>query len=402
MATYSSVPGRGPQPLTRALEYVAISVLLIFPIPLYVVHTHRPIVVALHAALVIPLYWSRKFPEAAFAVIAAVAFVQWFIYSPMPSDVAVLIALFSIASTRPLRHAILAAAVVEIGVLMVVLRHDTLGGGVVEGPGPWRAHLFDFIFLSGLTTAATVLGTNHQNRRAYLAEVEERAARLESERDQQAQLAVAGERARVAREMHDIVAHNLAVMIALTDGAALTLHSNPDRATTALNEASNAGRIALTDMRRVLGILRDPDSVTQAPRETMPHLTALDQLIETVRYTGLDVRYRTSGPIRTLPEALQLSIYRIVQEALTNVMKHALGARTVTVEIAVTDLDVVIVVHDDGRAVSGPPGTGHGLVGMRERATLHGGTVAACSTPTGWRAEIHLQIQHLDTESEPS
>ncbi|MGN6721725.1 MAG: sensor histidine kinase [Marmoricola sp.] len=394
MADLATAPGQGTQRLGRVLEYVALGLLLILPIPFYVAHRTHAFVVPIHLGLVLPLFWSRKAPELAFAVIAAVAFIQWLIYDPMPSDVALLIALFVIASTRPVRHTVMAAAVLELGVLLVVLGHGTLGGQTDYQPGPLRAHFFDFIFLSGLTTAAAVLGTNMQTRRAYLHEVEERAARLEAERDQQAQLAVAGERARVAREMHDIVAHNLAVMVALTDGAALTLTTNPQRATIALEEASKAGRTALTDMRQVLGILRDSDA--EASREATPHLSALDQLVETVRHTGLDVRYRTSGPIQTLPEALQLSTYRIVQEALTNVMKHAHGARVVTVDVATSEVEVVIVVQDDGTASTAPPGVGHGLVGIRERAALHGGTVSAGATPAGWRTESRLRIEHLD------
>lgn len=408
MTETPNAPGQDVQRLARALEFLLLLAFLVLPIPLYAHHTGRPIVAVLHVALVLPLFWRRRYPELVFLTLAAVALVQWIVYEPFPSDAALLLALYTVASTRSLRRGIGAALLLEFGVLLVVLGHDAgiihTANAAATGPAAHsvRGRIFEFIFLSGLTTAAAVLGVNVQTRRAYLSEVEERAARLEDERDQQAQLAVAGERARVAREMHDIVAHNLAVMIALTDGAALTLTSNPERAAIALNEASNAGRIALTDMRRVLGILRDPDSGAEAPRQTMPHLTALDQLIETVRHTGLDVRYRTSGPIQTLPEALQLSIYRIVQEALTNVMKHARTAQTVIVEIAVTDADVVIVVHDDGQAASVPPGTGHGLVGMRERAALHDGTVAAGPTPTGWRAETRLQIQHPETESEPS
>ncbi|HWU32260.1 MAG TPA: histidine kinase, partial [Marmoricola sp.] len=398
MAGISTAPGLTAQRLARVLEYALLTFFLAIPIPFYAHHNARPVVAVLHVGLVLPLFWRRRFPEFVFAVVATIAFVQWLVYEPFPTDVALLIALYTVASLRPLRWAILAGSVLEFGVLLVVIGHNTVLGRNPNGQSA-HAKLLEFILLSGLTTAAAVLGVNGQTRRAYLSEVEERAARLEAERDQQSQLAVAGERARVAREMHDIVAHNLAVMVALTDGAALTLTTNPGRAEIALNEASNAGRIALTDMRRVLGILRDPDTEADVPRDSMPHLTALDQLVETVRHTGLDVRYRTTGPIQTLPEALQLSIYRIVQEALTNVMKHARGAQTVTIEIAVSEAEVVIVVHDDGAGTDAPPGVGHGLVGMRERAALHSGSVSAGPTPTGWRAEARLQIK---LESEPS
>ena len=379
----STTAGQGAQRLARVLEYYLLCLLLVLPVPLYTWHTHRPMVAVLHVGLVLPLFWRRRSPELTFATIAAVALVQWIVYEPIPSDIALLVALYAIAVSGPIRQTVFAALVLEFGVLLVSIDHHGIA-----------AKIFGFIFLSGLTTAAAVLGTNVQTRRAYLREIEERAARLESERDQKAQLAVAAERARVAREMHDIVAHNLAVMVALTDGAALTMETNPQRATMALNEASNAGRTALHDMRRVLGILRDSDA--EPSREAMPHLSALDQLVETVRHTGLDVRYRTSGPIHTLPEALQLSTYRIVQEALTNVMKHARSAQVATVEVAVTDKEVAITVQDDGAPQTVPLGLGHGLVGMRERAALHRGSVTTGATARGWRTESRLQIDRLD------
>lgn len=402
MTASSTAPGQDAQRLARVLEYALLSVLVVLPIPLYAHHGGRPIVAALHIGLVLPLFWRRQRPELAFLAIAAVAFVQWIVYEPLPTDVTLLVALYTVASTGAFRRTILAASVLEFGVMLVLVGHPAVLGYATAGPAAQGMHgkIFAFIFLSGLTTAAAVLGVNVQTRRAYLREVEERAARLEAERDQQSQLAVAAERARVAREMHDIVAHNLAVMVALTDGAALTFQSNPERASIALSEASNAGRIALTDMRHVLGILRDPDAAAESTRESTPHLAALDRLVETVRHTGLDVHYRTRGPIPLLPAAIQLSAYRIVQEALTNVMRHACGARSVSVDVAVTEVEVAIVVHDDGAPSTAPPGTGHGLVGMRERAALHGGTVVAGFTSTGWRAETHLRIQHFKNEGE--
>lgn len=387
MTGRSTAPGQGAPSRARVLEFALLSVALVLPAAAYATHTGRWWVVVLHIGLVLPLFWRHRFPTAVFAIIAAVALVQWLTYQPLPSDAALLLALYTVASTGPLVRTLVAGGVLELGVLLVSIDH----------PG-YAAKTLGFIFLSGLTTAAAVLGTNVQTRRAYLREVEERAARLESERDQKARLAVAGERTRVARDMHDIVAHNLAVMIALTDGAALTLETNPRRARTALSEASNAGRTALSDLRRVLGILRDTES--EAPRESMPHLSALDQLVETVRHTGLDVRYRTTGPVHELPQAIQLSAYRVVQEAVTNVMKHARRAQVVTVGITATESDVAILVHDDGSTAGTPPDEGHGLVGIRERAALHHGSVVAGPTTTGWRVECRLRLDLSDHEGE--
>jgi len=377
MPDYSIAPGQSAQRFARAVEYLLLSAFLLLPIPLYSVHTHRPLAVVLHLGLVLPLFWRRKAPLLVFAIVAAVALVQWTSYEPLPSDFALLIALFGVASTQPLRQTIAASLVLEFGVLLVSIDHHGI-----------TAKVFGFIFLSGLTTAAAVLGTNLQTRRAYLREVEARAERLEAERDQQAQLAVAAERSRVAREMHDIVAHNLAVMIALTDGAALTVRSDPERAEVALREAASAGRTALTDMRRVLGLLRGTDS--DPDRVPTPQLADLDPLIETVRQTGLDVFYKSGGDISALPEAVQLSGYRIVQEALTNVMKHASDAAKIAVHVRASKSRLVVIVEDDGRAKSAAPTIGHGLAGMRERAALHAGEVTAGPTRRGWRVLAQL------------
>jgi signal transduction histidine kinase len=330
--------------------------------------------------LVVPLILRRRVPVTAFAVIAAIAFVQWFVAEPAVADAALLVAFYGVARSAPRRYVLAAGAVLELGVVLAVLRYTPSHG----------AHSLSFVFLSGLVVAAGVLGWTVRVRTAYLNEVEQRAARLELERDQQAQLAVAAERARVAREMHDVVAHNVSVMVALTDGAALILRSDPNRAAIALGEASRAGRAALTDMRRVLGVLRDSDDA--AALAPAPGLADLAELLAAVRHTGLDVRYTTSGPIADLEPGLQLSAFRIVQEAVTNTLKHATRASTLDVSVAAGDTGVEVSVRDDGRAAdSAPSGTsGHGIVGMRERAAVHSGAVHAGRTPTGWLVHAWL------------
>lgn len=343
---------------------------------------HQPARLFVLAALVAPLPFRRWFPLPTFLVMSAVAFVQWLMFAPAAADAALLLAFYSVAVSGSRRQVVAAAGVLEIGVLLAVLRYTN---------GPPR---LAFVFLSGLVTAAGVLGVSVRTRRAYLQEVEARAARLEFERDQQAQLAVSAERARVAREMHDIVAHNLSVMIALTDGAALTLTTDPRRAGGALSEASRAGRAALADMRRVLGVLRDDDD--PAALAPAPGLTDLEQLLGAVRHTGLDVRYETTGPLTHLEPAVQLSAYRIVQEAVTNTIKHADGATRVDVLLDVAPNGVEVRIRDNGRGVQQvrPEETGgHGLVGMRERAAVHAGEVAAGPTVTGWLVRAWLPTE---------
>ncbi len=324
--------------------------------------------------LVVPLIVRRRAPVLTFAVIAAVAFVQWFLAKPAVADAALLVAFYAVARSAPRRLVLAAGLVLELGVVLAVARYTPTHGGYVLA----------FVFLSGLVVAAGVLGWSVRLRTAYMHEVEQRAARLELERDQQAQLAVAAERARVAREMHDIVTHNLSVMIALTDGAALTLGADPNRAAAALGEASRAGRAALTDMRRVLCLLRDADN--PAALAPAPGVADLKTLLDTIRHTGLDVRYQTSGPLAELPPAVALSTYRIVQEAVTNTLKHAAGADAIDVTLHVLDGGVQILVRDNGKttAMPGTGGGGHGLVGMRERAAVHRGEIHAAPTPHGW------------------
>jgi signal transduction histidine kinase len=335
-------------------------------------------------ALAVPLVWRRRAPFVAFGVLCLIAFVQWLGTNPLAADVAMLIAFYTVAATCTMRRVAVAATVLEGGVVLAVVRYD-------DGQ---RHHLLAFIFLSALVVAAGVLGVNVRVRRAYLAEVEQRAERLELERDQQAQLAVAAERGRIAREMHDIIAHNLTVMIALADGASLTADSDLRRASAAMGEVSASGRRALGEMRRVLGVLRDASGPAElAPA---PGLADLDLLLATVRSTGLNAVLTCEGQIADLPASLQLSIYRLVQESITNSVKHAVAASAVSVRLRRTPHAIDVLVTDDGtgdEAPRDPLAVGHGLVGMRERVSIHGGSIDAGRTSTGWR--VHASFPAL-------
>ena len=267
---------------------------------------------AFSVALVLPLLARRRWPIPVFAVIALVAFAQWQLDVRAFGDAALLVALYTVAVSQPTSRALVAAAVVEGGVVLALARWGA-GNDV-------RA----FVGLSGLATAATVLGMSTRNRRALVATLEERATRLEHERDQQGRLAAAFERARIAREMHDIVAHNVSVMIALADGAGYAARDDPDRAEEAMANLARTGRQALTEMRRLLGVLREEDDDDAGDRSPQPGLGELDALVAQVRSAGLPVGYEISGaPSTPTPPGLQLAIYRIVQEALTNTIKHA-------------------------------------------------------------------------------
>ncbi|MFF7634098.1 sensor histidine kinase [Kitasatospora sp. NPDC008050] len=225
-------------------------------------------------------------------------------------------------------------------------------------------------------------------RSAYLVELEDRAARLERERDAQAKVAVAAERARIARELHDVVAHNVSVMIVQADGAAYVMDNSPQQAKEALGTIASTGRQALVEMRRLLGVLRTADAIEEYVPQ--PGVEELPELLEQVRTAGLPVEYSTSGEVRELPRGVELTVYRIVQEALTNVRKH--GGPNVSARVAVDfgDRDLNVLIEDDGRGSTdeqlsrgGTDGQGHGLIGMRERIGMVSGSLDAGPRPGG-------------------
>ncbi|MFH8381090.1 sensor histidine kinase [Kitasatospora sp. NPDC018058] len=239
-------------------------------------------------------------------------------------------------------------------------------------------------------------------RRAYLTELEDRAARLERERDAQAKVAVAAERARIARELHDVVAHNVSVMIVQADGAAYVLDNSPRQAKEALGTIASTGRQALVEMRRLLGVLRTSDTAEEYVPQ--PGVEELPELLEQVRTAGLQVDYATSGHPRELPRGVELTVYRIVQEALTNVRKH--GGPDVHARVAVDfgERELAVLVEDDGRGstdenltTGGADGLGHGLIGMRERVGMVSGSLDVGPRPGGGfriRAILPLKAAH--------
>ncbi|TCR26537.1 signal transduction histidine kinase [Streptomyces sp. BK205] len=346
---------------------------------------------AFQAGLVLPLLWRRRRPMVAFGVIAAVFALQWSLGVALRADVALFVALYSMALHGRLRQLPWAGAVMAGAVLLVALR-------VSSAVSVWDA----LFFLSSTATAALTLGLMIRIRRAQLAGLRERAARLEIERDQRSRLATATERTRVAREMHDIVGHNLAVIITLADAGAYATDIAPERGKEALRLIGDTGRQALGELRRVLGVLRETgDRAADGPElSPQPGIADIGALCATVRAAGLEVVYRTSGDVETLDDGVQLTVYRIVQEALTNTMKHAADDARVHLAVVLTGTRLSIRVKDTGPAVtpSGAPNEeGHGLVGMRERAALYGGTVTAGPTAGGgWRVEAVLDLTPRD------
>jgi len=328
-------------------------------------------------ALAVPVVFRRKYPVQAFAVAAvAGAFQVLFFARPLGTDLAILILLYTLAAYRPRRVSIPGLCVCLAGAFIAVVSWLSPHTGVIE-----KVALAGVIF-SGTALVAWVLGDSMRYRRAYLTSLEDRAARLERERDAQAQIAAAAERARIARELHDVIAHNVSVMVVQADGASYALRSEPDRTAQALTAISHTGRQALAEMRRLLGILRSDDQ--QADLAPVPGLDQLRELLDQARRAGMSVSFTLEGAARPLPEGAELAAYRVVQESLTNTRKHGGLAAAASVTLRYEPDALVLQVTDDGLgAAAGGDGPGHGLTGMRERIEMYGGTVQAGPLPGG-------------------
>ncbi|MFI7006131.1 sensor histidine kinase [Streptomyces sp. NPDC050145] len=251
-------------------------------------------------------------------------------------------------------------------------------------------HLAITIFQMVPFALAWVLGDSLSTRRAYLAQLEERANRLEKEREAQAKVAVAAERARIARELHDVVAHNVSVMVVQADGAAYVMDAAPDQAKKALETISGTGRQALAEMRRLLGVLRTGEPEEGGEYVPQPDVQQIEDLVEQVRTAGLPVDFKVEGTARPLPSGVELTAYRIVQEALTNTRKHGGSDVGASVRLVYFDDGLGLLVEDDGKGAphelyedGGADGRGHGLIGMRERVGMVGGTLDAGPRPGG-------------------
>ncbi|MET9318061.1 sensor histidine kinase [Kribbella sp. NPDC003505] len=320
-----------------------------------------------------PLIWRRTHPELVFFGVCAVAVLQWLGgFQLMPGNVGLLVALYAISVYGDVRLSRIALGIGGLGVLMATSRY--------WANSDWKQQVTMMVALGALVFGVWAFGERRRTRGLYVAQLEERAAQLERDRDREAKLAVSNERTRIAREIHDVVAHGLSIMIVQADGGLYAADQSPDAAKKALATIGDTGRASLTEMRKMLGLLKqdERDLDPNQPRP-QPGVSSLPELIDNVREAGLNVTYDVTGEPRDLPALLGLTAYRIVQEGLTNTLKHAgPGARTsVTLDFGREMLTVVVT--DDGRGAGVAPSAdpGHGLVGMRQRASVSGGTVSA-------------------------
>jgi signal transduction histidine kinase len=231
--------------------------------------------------------------------------------------------------------------------------------------------------LVAVVVAAWSLGMFRRTQLAYVAVLRERARHAVAEREESARRAVLDERARIAREMHDVIAHSLSVIISQAKGGQYAAQGDPVRATAILSTIEETGRHALGDMRGLLGVLHAGGSGDGPPRQPQPTLGDLPELLERVRVAGLPVCHRERGTVHRLSPVAELAVFRVVQEALTNTIKHAGPGASAEVEFVWAPDALTVTVRDDGPDRRPPAGSGHGLTGMRERLAAIGGSVTA-------------------------
>jgi signal transduction histidine kinase len=361
---------------------IAIALALVGVAGIYVRRTRPMATIALSCASIVTLVWSPTEPVLAPAVFAV----------------------YSVAVYRSTRAGSAAAGALWAASVLAV----TLSEVVVQPGVPINADDARHVTVSGaeavlsfatgfaiLLALALAIGANVGNRQRYLTALIDRARQLAVERDQQGQLAAVAERARIAREMHDIVSHSLTVMVALAEGSAVAAGQAAPDAATAMRAVADTGRGAMVDMRRMLGVLGGDSDAATAPQ---PSLADLPELIDRFRTLGVPVSFRNDGPERLDP-ALQLTVYRLVQESLTNALRYSKGPTEVLVAVTHRGGLLTVTVTDDGLGGVADPrakqiGSGRGLVGLRERVTLIGGSMTAGprADGPGWRVQATLLL----------
>jgi signal transduction histidine kinase len=330
--------------------------------------------IPIEAALTLVLLARRRFPFAAPAGMlvagAALSFIDGrLITFTAASFLSALAACVLLGLLAERRLALLGLAIANAAVLIIIGNDPENAGG-------------DYVFLPLLFSAVWLSAFGFGRKLEHAREAEERAARLELEREAEARAAVAEERARIARELHDVVGHAVSVMTVQASGVRRLLRPDQEREREALQVVEQTGREALAEMRRLVGVLRRPEEAPAlAPQPSLEHV---GRLVDQARESGLPVELRIEGEVTQLPASVDLTAYRLVQEGLTNAIKHANATRAEVV-VRYGEGEVELVVSDDG---SGTPdgeveSGGHGLVGMRERVAVYGGQLEAGPRPNG-------------------
>ena len=328
----------------------------------------RGVLAVLALLLTLPLAYRRRVPAAVLLIAAGALVLVAMLVShsqgvPVEIFIAVLLAFYSVGAHCDDRRSLVVAAIAVGAIAAADLARPGAFSASGTRPGAWLAFII-----------AWLVGRDLRRRRQRVVELEARAALLEREREERAQQAVGEERARIARELHDVIAHGVSVIVVQAQ-AGPHLLGDPERVVGVFHSIESSGRDALAELRRVLGILRAGDQ--QLAIGPQPGLASLLSLVEQVRASGLPVTVRIEGEPVRLPAGIDLAAYRIVQEALTNIVKHA-GDTTAEVVVRYRERVLELDVVDDGHgAVGTVNGSGHGLIGMRERVALYGGTLEA-------------------------
>ncbi|MFJ4641986.1 sensor histidine kinase [Streptomyces bobili] len=351
-----------------------------------------PALLALIAGLTVPLLWRKQHPMAVYAVTTVTAVVALPLGVLTAADAGRMVALLNVGRRGTARQLAVALPVGLAQGIAAYLVYSSDGqlDRFVQAPALILVAVLDVVAIAGLGVVSRLVNS-------YISALQDRTVRLEVERDQRARLAAAAERARIAREMHDILGHTLSVIVSLANGAARLTENEPKRGADTLRVIADSGRGALGDLRRLLTVIHDePGEPGDAPLAPQRGLADLDALLERVRSAGPSTTLHTEGDLEGLAPGLQLVVYRIVQEALTNTLKHAEPAPTVQVAVCV-GLDLVhVTIEDTGphrlrHRADRSDGGGQGLVGMRQRAALYQGSITAGpNTRGGWTVRALL------------
>ncbi|GAA2592099.1 sensor histidine kinase [Actinomadura fulvescens] len=326
--------------------------------------------VALIVAITMAITFRQRYPMTVLCFMVAGEF--WITLAhyqaTIPDVVAFMLAIYSVAAHRGLAHS-------ALGGLLALISFNTMLALFPMQPG-----VITYLMDNALVIGVWVLGRNLRLRRAYFAELEDRAARLERARGTDARAARVEERSRIARELHDVVAHHVSVMTVQAGAARRILDRDPGSAREAMTTIEEVGRTALSEMRRIVGVLRTDRDPERAGGELAPQpgLGDLGELLDHVRETGLSVQLWIEGEARTPSPGVDVAAFRLIQEALTNTLKHAGPQARAWVRLYYTDDDLTVEIEDDGRGTAtimadNGDNPGHGLVGMYERVALYGG-----------------------------
>ena len=383
--------------------FQALTATLFLAVPFLLTFRGQQVEFLLSAAICLPLAWKRTRPVAAAAIQAAACLLQLVLVpeSGLPADIFVLVTVYSLAAYAPRWASLSGLLLAVIGGALFLFRYFILP--FITGPHDVIVTALGLVAIESVVLVAWTFGDLARTRRLTMEALRDHARRLEVERQQERDLAAADERTHIAREMHDIVAHSLSVIITQADGARYASAQDPEIAAKTLGTIAETGRGSLREMRRLLGVLRGDELASTRP---LPSLADVSELVDAVKRAGLNVTVSETGTMRRpLPAGAELTAYRVIQESLTNVLKHAGPSVQAGVDLQWTPRGLEITVHDDGRGAGAdapppappapesktPAGTGQGINGMTERVALYDGTlVAAPAAGGGFRVSAFI------------